>query len=219
MDLGQLLQQQLSQQLSGGLMRQLGQQIGVQDERQTAAASSVILSSLMGALARNASTPDGANALNGALERDHDGSILDHLGPLLTGQRRPDNPRALNGAGILKHILGNQQQETVQEVSQRSGLSLEKAGSLMVTLAPILMQMLGRSKRQAGAGANDLGGVLTDLVTGMGSRNQPQMPGQQPGPDLGLAGQLLDRDGDGQVMDDIADIGMKMLGGFFSNRR
>ncbi len=230
MDIGQMLQQQLSQQLSNGLIDQLSEQIGA-PKKETATASSAILSSLMGALARNASTPDGAASLSNALERDHDGSILDNLGGLmggLMGQGRgqvqksgleqmaeaaglpPLLARAINGSGILKHVLGNQQEDTMREVSQTSGLSLDKVGPLMTTLAPILMGMLGKTKREAGLDAGGLGGMLTEY---MGSRQQQNNPG------LGMAGQLLDRDGDGSVIDDIADIGTKMLGGFFSNRR
>lgn len=212
MDLSSLLQQQLGHQIENGLMDQLTRQIGGAPKRETTVATSAILSSLMGALARNASTPQGADSLSGALDRDHDGSILDDLGSLLGGgaQSRPELSRTLNGAGILKHILGEQQQETVQEVSQTSGLSTDKVGSLMVTLAPIVLGMLGKTKRERNIDSGGLGGMLTDYVT----RGQQG----QAAPDLGLAGQLLDRDRDGSVIDDIASIGTKMLGGFFNRR-
>ena len=224
-----MLQQQLSQQLSSGLLDQLSNQLGA-DKRQTATASSAILSSLMGAMARNAATPQGAKSLANALERDHDGSILDNLGGLmggLMGQGRgqvrksgleqlaesaglpPVLARAINGSGILKHVLGTQQDNVVREVSETSGLSMDKVLPLMTTLAPLLMGMLGKTKREAGLDAGGLGGMLSDFMT---SRQQEQSPG------LGMAGQLLDRDGDGSVIDDIADIGTKMLGGFFSRR-
>jgi len=35
---------------------------------------------------------------------------------------------------------------------------------------------------------------------------------------MGLLGKLLDRDGDGSVMDDIAGMGMKTLGNLFRKR-
>jgi hypothetical protein len=217
MDLSSLLQEQLSKQLSGGLMDVLSEQIGGADPKTTTTASSAILSSLMGALARNASTPDGASALAKALDRDHDGSILDDLGSLLGGlggakqQEAPQIPdqfrKTLDGGGILDHILGEQKEETMEEVSKTSGLSLEKVGPLMVTLAPILMGMLGKAKKTQGLDAGGLGGALTDLLTNSKEQNKA--------PDLGLAGQLLDRNKDGSIIDDIASIGMKMLGGFF----
>lgn len=299
MDLSQLLQQQLKEQLSGGLMDVLTQQTGA-DPKTTTKASSAILSSLMGALARNASTPDGASALANALDRDHDGSILDIIGGLMQGGRQAPGPnvptggglmdlitgmasgsqggggggalggllggllggaqkqssggglgdliggmmrqtqgsdggglgdliggllggaqagtqdnippqfrKTLNGGGILDHVLGEQKTEVAEEVSKSTGLSLSKVLPLMATLAPILMGILGKTKRETGLDAGGLGGALIDMVT-----KSKQNPGQS-APDLGLAGALLDRNGDGQIMDDIASIGVKMLGGFF----
>ena len=71
---------------------------------------------LLAALNRNASNPAGAAALHGALERDHDGSILDNLGGFL------GNAQAGPGAGILKHVLGERQESTAQAVGAASGL-------------------------------------------------------------------------------------------------
>ncbi|HRF38840.1 MAG TPA: DUF937 domain-containing protein, partial [Saprospiraceae bacterium] len=68
---------------------------------------------LVSALARNASTEQGAAALSNALDRDHDGSILSNLAGLLGGQAPAQDNRALNGAGILNHILGDRQSGAV----------------------------------------------------------------------------------------------------------
>ena len=213
MNFTDLLQQQASSHLDAGLMEQLDQQIGAGDPRKTTVASSAILSSLMGAMARNASDPQGAQALSSALERDHDGSLLDNLGSLLGGgsgrvQQSPQlSPRTLNGGGILDHILGNRRDETVQDVSQKSGLSSGQVTKLMITLAPILLSMMGRAKRNSNADAGSLGGTLNDFLNG--NRTAPQRPRQAP--DLGLAGQLLDRNRDGSIMDDILGMGLKMF--------
>jgi hypothetical protein len=86
---------------------------------------------------------------------------------------------------------------------------MSKVLPLMATLAPILMAMLGKAKRQTNTDAGGLGGALIDMVT------KSQVNPRQNAPDLGLAGTLLDQDGDGQIMDDILGMGTKMLGGFF----
>ena len=212
MNFTDLLQQQASTTLDGGLMDQLNEQIGADDRRKTTVASSAILSSLMGAMARNAADPQGAQALGSALERDHDGSLLDNLGALLGGrsaQSAPSlSPRTLNGGGILDHILGNRRDETVEEVSRKSGLSSGQVMKLMVTLAPILLSMMGRAKRQSNADAGSLGSTLNDFLNG--NRTAPRQPRQSP--DLGLAEQLLDRNRDGNIMDDILGMGIRMFG-------
>lgn len=206
MDLTNLLQSQLSD----DMIAQLSQQLGGVDKEKTAVAASGAVSTIMAALARNASTPDGAAALNGALERDHDGSILDNVMGMLTGsQAAPEQSRMLNGAGILKHTLGQQQSGAIDMVSKMSGLSSDKAGSLMTMLAPVVMGMLGKAKQQENL---DAGGI-SDLLTGfMTSQKQGDNPA------LGMIGRFLDQDGDGSVIDDIANMGMKMLGGFFKKR-
>ncbi|CAH1001126.1 hypothetical protein LEM8419_02054 [Neolewinella maritima] len=212
MNFTDLLQQQASSHLDAGLMDQLDQQIGANDRRKTTVASSAILSSLMGAMARNASDPQGEQALSSALERDHDGSLLDNLGALLGGgsgrQQSPLSPRTTNGGGILDHILGNRRDDTVREVSQKSGLSSGQVTRLMITLAPILLSMMGKAKRNSTTNSGGLSGSLTDFLNG--NRTAPQQPRRAP--DLGLAGQLLDRNRDGSIMDDILGMGMQMFG-------
>lgn len=307
MEFSQLLQEQLKNQLNGGLMDVLTQQTGA-DKTQTTKATSAIISTMMGALAKNASTPAGASALSNALDRDHDGSLLDMIGGMMQQGRQapgqgmptggglmdlvtgmassrggsesgggllgsllggmmgggtqqpqqssgggladllggmmsqtrgndgggmgdllggllggkqagttdkipPQFRKTMNGGKILDHVLGGQKETTAREISESSGLSLGKVLPLMATLAPILMGMLGKAKRQTNSDAGGLGGALMDMVTK--SQSNPR----QNAPDLGLAGTLLDQDGDGQIMDDILGMGTKMIGGFLSGRR
>jgi uncharacterized BrkB/YihY/UPF0761 family membrane protein len=75
------------------------------------AVNSVIQSALpmiLGGLANNAATPDGAESLNSALEQHHDGSLLDNLGGFAPGAAHDILENALNGltqsqggAGVL----------------------------------------------------------------------------------------------------------------------
>ncbi len=201
MDLIDLLQSQLS----GNVLDQLSNQIGGQKE-ETEVATSGIISMLTAALAKNAASPDGASALANALDSDHDGSILDNIGDLLGGNM--NNNRAANGAGILKHVLGGNQGNAIDAISKMSGLSGDKTGNLMTMLAPIVLGMLGKQKRQNNMDQSGLSDMLSRSVKS--ATNQRQ--------EMGLLGKLLDRDGDGSVMDDIAGLGMKTLGNLFRNR-
>ncbi|MGO4776017.1 DUF937 domain-containing protein, partial [Lysobacter sp. 2RAB21] len=60
----------LLNQLQGQPLAQLGSQLGL-SQTQTQSAVSAALPLLLGALGRNASQPQGAEALFGALQRDH----------------------------------------------------------------------------------------------------------------------------------------------------
>jgi len=197
-------------QLSSGMVDQLSQQIGGADREKTAAATEGIVNILMGAMARNASTPDGASALNSALERDHDGSVLDNVMDLLGGQQtRGINDRALNGSGILNHVLGTKQSGAIDMITKMSGLDSGKAGSLMATLAPVVMGMLGKAKKQNNL---DAGGI-TDLLGGFAKQQQKQSPAAS------LLTGFLDADGDGSIVDDVAGmLGKGLLGGLFKRK-
>jgi hypothetical protein len=197
--------------LSEGMVDQLSQQIGGADKAQTAAAVSGIMSTLTGALAKNASTTDGAAALNNALERDHDGSILDDVMGMLGGQSQPTNASMLNGAGILKHVLGDKQGGAVDMISKMSGLDSGQTGNLMTMLAPVLMGALGKTKRQNGLDVAGIASLLSGTVSA--ERQNPNNFA------MDLATKFLDSDGDGSIVDDVASIGMKMLGGLFGRKR
>ena len=194
----------LAQNLGGAQMGQLAQAIGA-DPSATQRAVGAALPAILGAMRQNAAAPGGAEQLLGALQRDHDGSLLDHLGSLLGGQAQG---RAADGGGILGHILGGRRPQLEQGVAEASGLDLSQVARLLPLLAPIVMAALGRAQRQSGAGAD----ALTQML------GQDAQVARQAAPD-GLLGHLsgfLDQDGDGDIKDDLmAQAGRAALGRLF----
>ena len=195
--------------LSSGMINQLSQQLGGANKQQTAAAASGIVTTLMGALAKNASSTEGAQALDNALERDHDGSILDDVMGMLTGNTQVNNSSMLNGAGILNHVLGNKQSGAVDMISKLSGLDSGKTGSLMAMLAPVVLGALGKAKRQQGLDVAGIASLLSGTVSAQKQNN----------PTMNLVTSFLDADGDGSIVDDMANMGMKILGNFFGRKK
>ena len=195
----------ISKALQGEALKQLSRQIGA-GEQQTQSAAMAALPALLGAMKRNTSTPEGASALSNALENDHDGGILDNLGSFLGGSFQ--NQRAADGAGILGHILGGQQETVQQGVSEASGLDLSQIAKLLPLLAPIVMGALGRQQRQQNTGA----GGLADLLTGATTSARKQAPSGA----LGMLTSFLDKDGDGDFKDDLLkSAGSSVLGKIF----
>ncbi|MBL7829721.1 MAG: DUF937 domain-containing protein [Saprospiraceae bacterium] len=206
MDLNDLFQSVMA----GGLPGQLGQIAGVDDSQQAESAASTIFSTLMGAIQKNSSTPEGAEALNAALERDHDGSILDNLSGLLSGNAQPQNSNSTNGVGILGHLFGNKQGNVVNAVSQQTGLDASKIMNMMVIMAPIVMGMLGKAKNQTGADAGGLGNLIGSVMGGQAGSN----------PIMNILTGVLDKDGDGSFMDDVMGGGIgNLLGGLFGGKK
>lgn len=75
--------EELTRQLTGPRAAELGRSLGA-DPATTEKAVPAALATLMGALARNTDRSDGAEALFGALARDHDGSVLGDLDGFLS---------------------------------------------------------------------------------------------------------------------------------------
>lgn len=198
----------LASQLQGAPAQQVAQQLGI-DSSQASSAIGAALPLLMGALGRNASQPQGAQALFGALQKDHAGGDLGSvLGAVLGGAQG----RQTDGAGILGHIFGGQQERAQAGVAQATGLQGGQASQLLKILAPIVMAYLAKRMFQGGsqAGAADNG---PDALSGILGQEQQEIR-QQGGLGGGLLGAVLDQDGDGQLgIGDLMKIGGGLLGG------
>lgn len=197
-DLMKLLQDQVSDSLMDQLLGQVG---GSVPKNNASTAVNGVMDLLMGGLAKNASTPQGASSLLNALDRDHDGSILDDVAGFLGGAKEASNSNMLNGAGILKHILGGKQDNAVNVLSKQSGLDKSQLLSLMIKMAPVVMGMLGKVKKEKNL---DQGG-LTDFLKQSQETHRASTGG------MDLFTRLLDKDGDGSIVDDVAQSGFKAL--------
>ncbi len=133
--------------------------IGV-EKSQAANALQGVLPTLLGAMAGNAQNESGASGLLGALDRDHDGSVLDDIAGFVT------NSDSGPGAGILKHVLGGNRSNVENKISQQSGLSSGAVGKLFEIAAPLVMGYLGKQKRSQSSGfdAGGIGGLLAGLA-------------------------------------------------------
>lgn len=206
------LQDLLGQDQGTQAVDQISQNVGA-DSSLVNSAIQLALPALIGGLANNAATPDGAESLNTALEQDHSGGgILDNLGGLAGmifggGQAAPP-PRQADAGGILGHILGTNQGAVAQDVSNKTGLGMGQVAQILMFLAPIVMGYLGKQKQQQGVGADGLGGLLGGLLGGASQPVQQQSSGNAM---LDMASNMLDSDRDGSAIDDIASMAFKYI--------
>lgn len=187
----------ITQAMGGDTVNRMSRQLGA-NEQSTGTAISAALPLLLSALAKNSGRPEGASALHQALSNDLDGSALDDLQGLL------GNAQAGPGAGILRHVLGERQDMAQQAVARTSGLDAGAAGQLLTMLAPIVMGALGRTQRQQGLDAGALGSLLQS--------ERQDLQQTAPGP-MDMVTRLLDKDGDGSVMDELSGMVGKLMGG------
>jgi hypothetical protein len=195
------LQDLLGPQQGNAALDQISQTAGL-DPTTTSSVIQTALPAILGGLANNAATPDGAESLNNALEQHHDGSLLDNLGGLSSmifggDTTAPPTPQA-DAGGILGHVFGSSQGQVAQQVSNQTGVSTGQVAQVLMMLAPIVMSYLGRQKQEQGVDAGGLGGLLGGLLGGQSSAAAGGIGG--------LAGSMLDRDGDDSSMDDIASM-------------
>lgn len=215
------LTNELLAQLQGAPMQSMAQQLGM-GSAETERAVGTALPMLLGALGSNASQPQGAMDLFGALQRDHlgqagaggglGGMLGGVLGGLLgggtgqapAGQAPAGQAPASDGASILGHIFGGKQQQAETGLAQATGLGAN-AGQLLQLLAPIVMAYLAQRVQSGGMDAGGLGQVL--------GREKAQVQ-QQGGAAGSLLSGLLDQNGDGKLdVGDLFKLGAGLLGG------
>jgi hypothetical protein len=226
----------IGSQLGPDAVSTLSRRIGAEPQA-TSRGIETALPLLLGGLARNARRPEGASALAQALERDHSPDLVENLGALLGGGEggglgsllggsrsggglgsllgaagalfgggatTGSQPKALDGMGILKHVLGSRQGPVETGVSRASGLDKSQVVQLLAMLAPLVMSALAKSKQQQKL---DPGG-LADLL----GRQRAQVEQRTPQLKGGSLLDLLDRDDDGSIADDIASLGASIGG-------
>lgn len=177
----------ITQKLGGSAVSEIAQRLGVSESTANTAVQ-IAIPLIVAALARNASKPQGAEELHEAINNDHDGSIFDNLSSFL------GDPQSGNGAGILGHVFGAQQPSIQSNLAQATGMDQTSAGSLLETLAPLVMGAVGQQQQQGGLDTAGLSEML----------NSQQAQAQSNSPDvMGMLGSMLDQNKDGSAMDDL----------------
>jgi hypothetical protein len=195
------LSDELNQHLQGEPLARISEQLGV-PQAQVANAAQAALPLLLGALGRNASQASGAEALFGALQKDHAGIDLGSvLGAVLGGGGQGDQ--------ILAHVFGGRQSRAEDALGTATGLGGDRAGQLLRMLAPLVLAYLARRLFSQHGAASPA--VLGDVL---GQEHQRVVEDREGSG--GLLGAVLDQDGDGQL--GLGDL-LKIGGGLFGGKR
>lgn len=189
--------------LSGDEINSMAGNVGARPN-QVADTVQAALPLLLGALNRNSNDRQGAINLAGALDRDHDGSILDDLAGFLG---HGPNERDLR---IADHVFGGRREAVTNRLSQKSGLDSGSVMQIIGMLAPLVMGALGKQKRRQNLDAFGLSDLLTRETEEARRRNSNGM---------NMVEMFLDSDRDGDITDDVLNIGGSLLGGLFNKGR
>lgn len=207
----------------------MSQAIGSSTE-QAVIGSSQVVPILVSAMARLTRTDAGAKELSDLLDRDHDGSIMMKLPDLYA------NRGIGNGDALTTMILGDKRAAAEALVCKQSGLNTVSTSKLFNITTPILLGMIGAKKRQdkinaallaqmlnnfaelhereenpEAAAAPQAGGFLSN-IPGLG-----QIGGMLQGGNFSGIGKmitnLLDKNKDGSIMDDLQGMAGGLMGG------
>jgi len=191
-------------QLGPSGIAQIGRKVGLppaEAERVVSGALPAILAGLAGNATRSSA---GADSLTAALDRDHDGSVLDDLAGFLGG-----GSATSQGGDILGHVFGARRATVENGLGRASGIDPRVIAQVMAMLAPIVMGYLSRTRRGGGLDSGGLAGRLGQERTRLEQRSPSAMD---------MLGKMLDADGDGSVVDDLMQQGGGILGSLFGKR-
>ena len=106
--------------------------------------------------------------------------------------------------------LDSKQGNLVNALSQNTNIDSGKILKMMITLAPVILGLLGKAKQQTGADAGGLTNIIGSVLGG-------QTGGS---PLMGILTSVLDKNNDGNMLDDILGGGIGgMLGGLFGGNK
>ncbi len=159
-------------------------------------ATKLTVPAMLKALERNANSHEGAISLENALN-DHKNDDINDV------KRYLENVNRDEGDKVLSHMFGENKTRVQSNIARETGLGMGQTSSIMTQLAPLLLGLLGQKKSRQNVDSSGMSGFLGDILGNlMGGSNSGIMS---------KVTDLIDRDGDGNIMDDVSD----MLGGFF----
>ncbi len=185
------LQQTISQQIQGEVLDKISQATGT-DAKSAESIAQQAIPVLLGGLQKNSKSTKGARDLNDAISKDHDGSTLsDLLGSIGSDGSLQD------GGKILGHVFGGNLGKVEDAIGKSTGTNSTAANTALSILAPIVLENLGQAKAKTGTDvATILSGQKIDTKSGV----------------MSIITDLIDQNNDGNVLDDIMQMGSKLFG-------
>lgn len=169
----------------GAAAQQVGQRFGLSND-QTASALQQLVPALMAGVQRNASQEGGLESLVGALTGGNHSQYLDNPDLLAHESTTSD------GNAILSHILGSKDasRAVATQVADQTGIGADILKQMLPVVATMVMGGLSKTHSSAPVAADNTGGGAA-----------------------GLLSSLLDQNRDGSVVDDVAGMLGRFLGG------
>lgn len=142
------------------------------------------LPALLQGLTRNASTEEGAESLNRALDQHKDETVDDVKSFISNADRS-------GGQKILSHIFSENEERVEKNLAAQAGLKKDQVSGILSKIAPLLLAALGNEKKENNVDSSGIAGFLSNIVSSSSSSGM-----------MGKAADMLDKDKDGSLLDD-----------------
>jgi len=151
--------------LSSGALNQVTEKLGI-DEKGAEAAIETVLPMLLKGMQGQMKNQDTQFGFMQAL-MDHSKDDTDDL------KKAVKNVDMNDGAKIVNHLLGAEQEELAAKAKKKSGLDTKTILKIMAILAPILMSKMGKTAKTqtANAGSGDMFSVVGGLLDGVDAKD------------------------------------------------
>lgn len=208
----------------GQTAAQAGAQTGL-DQAQTQSAIAALLPAISSALKMNTQSPQGLGGLLQALQGGNHAQYIENPQAMAQAETVQD------GNAILGHLFGSKDvsRAVAGAAAEKTGIGADVLKKLLPLVATMAMGSLSKQTAQPsmksalaglamqqlmGAGSSPqttgLGSMLGSLLGG-GQRKQQRQAVATRQQGMGILGNLLDADNDGNTMDDIMSLAMKGL--------
>ena len=153
--------------LSSGQADKISQKTGLsQDQLSQVIAAGLPM--ILGGMANNASSKNGAESLNNALDKHTNSPVLDDA------EKAASDTAESEGGSILGHVFGDNKSAAADGVAKQTGVDSATVMKVMAMLAPLVMAYLAKQKSTSGFDARSLANILSGFL---GGNSQQQTAG------------------------------------------
>ena len=181
---------------NSSMLEKLGGTVGA-DKNQVQKLVNLGMPTLLKAMDRNAQSENGAQSLYNALQKHQDDNVEDWAQNL-------DKVDTTDGSKILNHIFQDKQERVQTNLAKQTHMESNQVSTLLSQLAPLLMGTLGQQQKQQGVDVSGLSNLLGGAAEQTGGSGI-----------MKIAEQLLDKDKDGSIIDDIG----RIFGNLFNRKK
>ncbi len=172
-----------------------------------------LIEQLMGQL----NTQENAEKISGAVGADTGAaqSALSNIIPILTKALGNQDANAMgnlldqaksgNAQDMVSNLLGDKANLIQQFLGKTANMDQAQSGSFLNQVLPMVMGALGQQKQEQGLDNAQFSSALNESNTQAAQGNSQ----------FSMLTSLLDQDGDGEITDDLLNMGKNMLGGLF----